>query len=82
LHHRRIGGWRKPYGSPGPGSAGGQDGLITACLKGLKEAGEFIRAADPVEVLADGIDADEKQRICREGQEARDAIDDLLSALA
>ncbi len=50
-------------------------------LRGGKEAREFVAAVNP-DLLADGIDDDEKQRICREGQEARDAIDDLLSALA
>lgn len=54
--------------------------MLIRALRGWKEGSDFIRAVDPA-LLADGIDETERCRICQEGTEARDAIDELLMCL-
>mgnify|MGYP000874309876 CR=1 FL=1 len=49
-------------------------------LRGGKEAREFVRAVDP-DILADGISDVERDRMRREGAEAREAISRFLECL-
>ena len=53
---------------------------MTLALRGGKEAREFARAVDP-DILADGISDVERDRMRREGSEAREAISRFLECL-
>lgn len=54
---------------------------MLSCLCGLREAKEFERAVDPVEVLSNGVDETERQVIRKEVLDVIEAARKVLAEL-